>query len=244
MRLKLELSWSRPVRRENDSGDVALSAGQGLPRRARVRRQRRSRRLRSVGVEGQRPACRRDRRTQVDLQSRARLARGRSRCRFFEVWLAARLSSRGKGRESDARFRKLCRRLGFGLLGVSTNGEVELLLSPNAPTPRKNSRRRSRLVEEHRRRRGSQDPDYDGVTAACPRLRRRIMTSAFPSTGLELRSTITSAGELELSLVNVPAPSPSPRKSSCASIRATSASSSDPSISPPPSHPFTAGCRW
>ena len=67
-----------------------------------------------------------------------------------EVWLAARLSSRGKGRESDARFRKLCRRLGFGLLGVSTNGEVELLLSPNAPTPRKNSRRRSRLVEEHR----------------------------------------------------------------------------------------------
>ncbi len=36
-----------------------------------------------------------------------------------EVWLAARLSMRGKGRESDARFRNLCRRLGFGLLGVS-----------------------------------------------------------------------------------------------------------------------------
>ena len=34
-----------------------------------------------------------------------------------EVWLAARLSSRGTGRESDARFRNLCRRLGFGLLG-------------------------------------------------------------------------------------------------------------------------------
>ena len=42
-----------------------------------------------------------------------------------EVWLAARRSSRGKGRESDARFRNLCRRLGFGLLGVSSNGEVE-----------------------------------------------------------------------------------------------------------------------
>ncbi|WP_204320290.1 hypothetical protein, partial [Proteus vulgaris] len=36
-----------------------------------------------------------------------------------EVWRAARLSARGKGRESDARCRNLCRRLGFGLLGVS-----------------------------------------------------------------------------------------------------------------------------
>ncbi len=42
-----------------------------------------------------------------------------------EVWLAARLSSRGKGRENDARFRNLCRRLGFGLLGVLSNGELE-----------------------------------------------------------------------------------------------------------------------
>ena len=30
-----------------------------------------------------------------------------------EVWLAARLSTRGRGRESDVRFRNLCRRLGF-----------------------------------------------------------------------------------------------------------------------------------
>ena len=70
-----------------------------------------------------------------------------------EVWLAAHLH-RGEGRESDARFRNLSRRLGFGLLGVLTNGEVEVLLSPTAPMPRKNPRRRSRLVEEHRRRRG------------------------------------------------------------------------------------------
>ena len=33
-----------------------------------------------------------------------------------EVWLAAKLSVRGKGRESDARYRNLCRRLGFGML--------------------------------------------------------------------------------------------------------------------------------
>jgi len=81
-----------------------------------------------------------------------------------EVWLAARLSSRGKGRESDVRFRNLCRRLGFGLLGVLPNGEVEVLVSPTAPTPRKNPRRRSRLVEEHRRRRG--DPVEGGGSRA------------------------------------------------------------------------------
>ncbi|UVK45307.1 DUF2161 domain-containing phosphodiesterase [Mesorhizobium sp. AR07] len=77
-----------------------------------------------------------------------------------EVWLAARLSARGKGREGDARFRNLCRRLGFGLLGVSANDRVEVLLSPIALTPRKNERRRSRLVDEHRSRRG--DPVAGG----------------------------------------------------------------------------------
>jgi NADPH:quinone reductase-like Zn-dependent oxidoreductase len=34
------------------------------------------------------------------------------------------------------------------------------------------------------------------------------MTSTLPSTGLELRSIITRAGELELSLVNAPMPTP------------------------------------
>ncbi|ESZ24794.1 DUF2161 domain-containing phosphodiesterase [Mesorhizobium sp. L2C084A000] len=77
-----------------------------------------------------------------------------------EVWLAARMSARGKGRESDARFRNLCRRLGFGLLGVTATDRVEVLLSPIALAPRKNARRRSRLVDEHQRRRG--DPVAGG----------------------------------------------------------------------------------
>jgi hypothetical protein len=81
-----------------------------------------------------------------------------------EVWLAARLSARGKGRESDARFRDLCRRLGFGLLGVGDNGEVHILLSPAAPDPRRNPRRRARLIDEHRRRRG--DPVASGGSRA------------------------------------------------------------------------------
>lgn len=77
-----------------------------------------------------------------------------------EVWLAARLSPRGKGRESDPRFRNLCRRLGFGLLGVADKGEVHILVSPCAPAPRRDPRRRSRLVDEHRRRQG--DPAAGG----------------------------------------------------------------------------------
>ncbi|MCK0207842.1 DUF2161 family putative PD-(D/E)XK-type phosphodiesterase [Starkeya koreensis] len=77
-----------------------------------------------------------------------------------EVWLAARASARGKGRESDSRFRNLCRRLGFGMLAVSPEGEVSIVVAPDAPMPRKDPRRRSRLVAEHRRRLG--DPAVGG----------------------------------------------------------------------------------
>ncbi len=77
-----------------------------------------------------------------------------------EVWLAAPVSARGKGREGDARFRNLCRRLGFGMLGVTGAGLVEILVSPAAPMPRRDPRRRSRLTDEHARRRG--DPAVGG----------------------------------------------------------------------------------
>jgi hypothetical protein len=86
-----------------------------------------------------------------------------------EIWLAAQLSVRGKGRESDPRYRNLCRRLGFGLLGVDRSGRVDILVSPTAPMPRKDLRRRSRLVEEHKRRQG--DPSVGGGT------RKPIMTA-------------------------------------------------------------------
>ena len=86
-----------------------------------------------------------------------------------EVWLAAKLSKHGKGRESDPRFRNFCRRLGFGLLGVSQDGRVQILVSPAAPVPRRNMSRRSRLVKEHRQRRG--DPSAGGQS------RMPLMTS-------------------------------------------------------------------
>ncbi|HEV7257548.1 MAG TPA: DUF2161 family putative PD-(D/E)XK-type phosphodiesterase [Bosea sp. (in: a-proteobacteria)] len=101
-----------------------------------------------------------------------------------EIWLAAKLSARGKGRESDPRYRNLCRRLGFGLLGVDIAGRVEVLISPAAPLPRKDPRRRSRLVDEHKRRRG--DPSAGGGT------RKPVMT-AYRQQALACAAAMTSA---------------------------------------------------
>src|ERR1700712_3611880 len=52
-----------------------------------------------------------------------------------EVWLAAQKSVRGKGRESDARYRNLCRRLGFGMLAVTDSGQVEVIVRPATVAP-------------------------------------------------------------------------------------------------------------
>jgi len=81
-----------------------------------------------------------------------------------EVWLAAKMSINGKGRESDARYRNLCRRLGFGMLGVTARGDVEVLVKPPTAAPRRDPRKRSRLVAEHQRRIG--DPALGGSTRA------------------------------------------------------------------------------
>ncbi|RDJ25352.1 hypothetical protein DWF00_15885 [Bosea caraganae] len=101
-----------------------------------------------------------------------------------EIWLAAQLSARGKGRESDARYRNLCRRLGFGLLGVAKSGRVDVLVSPTAPTPRKDPKRRSKLVEEHRRRQG--DPVLGGST-------RQPMMTAYRQQALACAAAMTTA---------------------------------------------------
>jgi hypothetical protein len=75
-----------------------------------------------------------------------------------EVWLAAPMSRSGRGRSLDTRFRQLCRRLGFGALAVSPNGDVAILVSADAPTPRRNPRRRSLVMTEYRRRAGDPTP--------------------------------------------------------------------------------------
>lgn len=101
-----------------------------------------------------------------------------------EIWLAAQLSARGKGRESDPRYRNLCRHLGFGLLGVAKSGHVDVLVSPSAPLPRKDPRRRSKLVDEHKRRQG--DPVLGGGS------RKPIMT-AYRQQALACAAAMTSA---------------------------------------------------
>ncbi|HXP74099.1 MAG TPA: DUF2161 family putative PD-(D/E)XK-type phosphodiesterase [Stellaceae bacterium] len=77
-----------------------------------------------------------------------------------EIWLAVRSTTRG--RERDSRACKLCRLLGFGLLGVSKRGKVEVLVEPTRWRPRRDPDRRSQLVDEHRRRHG--DPVKGGST--------------------------------------------------------------------------------
>lgn len=79
-----------------------------------------------------------------------------------EVWIAARISARGRGREADKRYRDLCRRLGIGMLGISEAGHVDVLVSAVSPMPRSNPKRRTRLLREHRGRSG--DPALGGST--------------------------------------------------------------------------------
>jgi hypothetical protein len=120
-----------------------------------------------------------------------------------EVWLAAKMSARGKGRESDARYRNLCRRLGFGMLAVTNGGEVEVIVKPPTTAPRRDSKKRSRLVAEHQRRIG--DPAIGGST------RRPIMTayrqqalacasalSLGPQRVRDLRKDVPDAGKILL----------------------------------------------
>lgn len=120
-----------------------------------------------------------------------------------EVWLAAKLSARGKGRESDARYRNLCRRLGFGMLGVTDRGDVEVLVKPPTAAPRRDPKKRSRLVSEHRRRVG--DPVLGGSTRApiMTAYRQQALTCAAalsngPQRVRDLRQSAPDAGKILL----------------------------------------------
>lgn len=101
-----------------------------------------------------------------------------------EVWLAVRASLRGRGRESDPRVKRLCRLLGFGLLCVFNSGRVEVLVEPAPWRPKHNAKRRSKILDEHRRRKG--DPSTGGAT------RRPIMT-AYRQQSLECAAMLARA---------------------------------------------------
>jgi len=49
-------------------------------------------------------------------------------------------------REATRRYRNLCRRLGFGMLGVTGSGEVEVIVRPVTTARGRDPKKRSRLV--------------------------------------------------------------------------------------------------
>ncbi|OJF98905.1 DUF2161 domain-containing phosphodiesterase [Pararhizobium antarcticum] len=123
-----------------------------------------------------------------------------------EVWIAAKVSAKGRGREADKRYRDLCRRLGIGMLGISDRGEVSILVGSVTPMPRTNPKRRSRILREHQKRRG--DPALGGSTRvplmtayrqqalgcaaalACGPLRVRDVKTTMPDAGKLLLSNV------------------------------------------------------
>lgn len=123
-----------------------------------------------------------------------------------EVWIAARVSARGKGREADRRYRDLCRRLGIGMLGIADTGEVSMIVGSISPMPRTNPKRRSRLMREHRKRRG--DPTAGGSTRAPIMTAYRqqalgcaLALSSGPMRVRQVRSSIPDAGKILLANV-------------------------------------------
>ena len=123
-----------------------------------------------------------------------------------EVWIAAKISAKGRGREADKRYRDLCRRLGIGMLGISDRGDVSIIVASISPMPRTNPKRRSRLVREHQKRRG--DPALGGST------RKPVMTAyrqqalscadvlvAGPLRVRDVRASVPDAGKILLSNV-------------------------------------------
>ncbi len=120
-----------------------------------------------------------------------------------EVWIAAMLSKRGKGREGDKRFRDLCRRLGIGMLGITALGEVEILVSASSAMPRRNAKRRSRLIEEHKRRRGDPMPGGGSRVPVITAYRQEALTCAAglrdgPRRPRDLRSVTPNAAKILL----------------------------------------------
>lgn len=84
------------------------------------------------------------------------------------VYLAV-LASR-RGRDQDGRVHRLCRLMGFGLLGVDVRlGKVVVICEPTSYRPRPNLPQRRRLLKEHVSRKG--DPTRGGST------RQPIMTA-------------------------------------------------------------------
>jgi hypothetical protein len=118
-----------------------------------------------------------------------------------EVWLA--VSPGGGKRLRDPRVRKLCRFLGFGLLGVSSAGAVEVLIEPRPWRPRQDKKRRTRLIDEHRKRIGDPAPGGSTRQPIMTAYRQQALACAAslaegPRRTSELRSVVPNAPSILL----------------------------------------------
>jgi hypothetical protein len=103
----------------------------------------------------------------------------------------------GKGKTATWRTRRkevlgLLRRLGLGLLTVSTKGEVEAVLDPAPYTPRGSKRRQARLLKEFEERVG--DPEAGG-SSSRPRL------TAYRQDAIRCAVQLSGSGALKLSVL-------------------------------------------
>ncbi len=88
--------------------------------------------------------------------------------------------------------KKLCRRLGLGLM-IVTGERVDLLLDPAPYAPRKNKRKVGRLLGEHKRRVG--DPTRGGSTTRAPRM------TAYRQAALRCAALLARNGPMKVSAV-------------------------------------------
>lgn len=99
--------------------------------------------------------------------------------------------------------RKLCRRLGLGLLVVDT-GRAEIVLDPAPYQPRPNKHKKGRLLGEHARRVG--DPNLGGSTTRIP-----LMT-AYRQEALRCAGLLASNGPMALKAMRAAADVPNATK--------------------------------
>ena len=96
--------------------------------------------------------------------------------RADEIWLAV-LATR-KGRDRDTRARKLCRLLGFGLIAIHPRNVVEVLADPTPYQPRRDSKGRRRIANEHATRQGDPSPGGLGGTPVMTAYRQEALRCA------------------------------------------------------------------
>ena len=95
--------------------------------------------------------------------------------------------------------KKLCRRLGFGLMIVDKS-RVDVLLDPAPWTPRKNKRRIGRLLGEHARR--VRDPNLGGSSTKVP------MMTAYRQQALRCAGLLATNGPMKVAALRAAANAP------------------------------------